>query len=85
MSNNISKKVETILNTLKEGVYERDNEINLIMLAMLSGKSIFLYGEPGTAKSMIARRVSYAFKDSSFFSYLMKNLVHQRKFLDLTV
>lgn len=72
MSNDISKKVETILNTLKEGVYERDNEINLIMLAMLSGKSIFLYGEPGTAKSMIARRVSYAFKDSSFFSYLMQ-------------
>lgn len=72
MSNNISKKVATILSTLKEGVYERDNEINLIMLAMLSGKSIFLYGEPGTAKSMIARRVSYAFKDSSFFSYLMQ-------------
>lgn len=72
MSNDISKKVETILNTLKEGVYERDNEINLIMLVMLSGKSIFLYGEPGTAKSMIARRVSYAFKDSSFFSYLMQ-------------
>lgn len=72
MSNDISKKIEKILKTLKDGVYERDNEINLIMLAMLSGKSIFLYGEPGTAKSMIARRVSHAFKDSSFFSYLMQ-------------
>lgn len=72
MSNKLAKKVETILNTLKKGVYERDNEINLIMLAMLSGKSIFLYGEPGTAKSMIARRVSHAFKDSCFFSYLMQ-------------
>lgn len=72
MSNNISKKMEKILKALKDGVYERDNEINLIMLAMLSSKSIFLYGEPGTAKSMIARRVSHAFKDSSFFSYLMQ-------------
>ena len=72
MSKVLTNKIEKILKELKQGLYERDNEINLIMLAMLSGKSIFLYGEPGTAKSMIARRVSLAFKDSEFFSYLMQ-------------
>ncbi|WP_393921642.1 BspA family leucine-rich repeat surface protein, partial [Campylobacter lari] len=46
--------------------------IKLVLLAFFSGKSIFLYGPPGTAKSMITRRSALAFgEDNHFFTYLM--------------
>ena len=44
----------------------------LTFLNVIAGKPVFLYGPPGTAKSFIAKRVSYAFKDSKYFGYLMQ-------------
>lgn len=41
--------------------------IRLTLLSLLAGKSVFLYGLPGTTKSLVARRVASAFKDSNFF------------------
>lgn len=37
----------------------------------MAGKSIFLFGLPGTAKSLIVRRVASAFKDAKYFGQLM--------------
>ena len=58
-----------------------DNSVRLVLLSFLAGESTFLLGEPGTAKSLIARRVSEAFVDPTeeekehgvikFFDYLM--------------
>lgn len=67
-------RIESIVKELNQGVYEKDQAIKLVLLSFLSGKSAFLYGPPGTAKSLIARRVALAFdiKDSNtFFAYLM--------------
>lgn len=56
---------------LNEGVFEKDNEMKLSLLAALAGQSILLLGPPGVAKSMVARRLKYAFKDAKTFEYLM--------------
>ncbi|WP_086289084.1 BspA family leucine-rich repeat surface protein [Campylobacter devanensis] len=76
-------KIENIIKELSSGLFEREECLKLVLLSMFAGKSIFLYGPPGTAKSMIARRASLAFKitdnsqdeskesNNGFFAYLM--------------
>lgn len=67
-----ANKIQNIIQELNKGLLEREEVIKLVLLAFFSGKSIFLYGPPGTAKSMIARRSALAFgEDNYFFTYLM--------------
>ncbi|MDR1809213.1 MAG: ATPase, partial [Prevotella sp.] len=54
-------KIKSLLNSLNAGVYEKSNEIALALLSAVAGESIFLLGAPGVAKSLIARRLKYAF------------------------
>ena len=66
-----SQKIQKLLQELNGGLLEREEAMKLILLAFFSGKSIFSYGPPGTAKSMIARRSTLAFGENCFFTYLM--------------
>lgn len=60
-----------IVEILNNEIHEREETISVSFLAALSGQNIFLFGPPGTAKSLIARRLSHAFETSSYFEYLM--------------
>ena len=57
------QQVEALLEELNEGLYGKEETIRIVLLAILAGESAFLLGEPGTAKSMISRRISDAFED----------------------
>ena len=65
------EKITYIIKKLSEGLYEKENIIGLTLLCVLAGKSVFLFGLPGTAKSLIVRRIASAFKDSKYFGQLM--------------
>ena len=65
------KQIQKLKDILSQGLLEKDEIIGLVLLCMIAGKSVFLYGPPGTAKSLIARRVSCAFQSNKFFDYLM--------------
>ena len=64
-------RIEAVLKILSAGMLEREEVIAVAFLGALSGQNSFLYGPPGTAKSLIARRISSAFNEPAYFEYLM--------------
>ena len=68
---NIKERIVALLQEVGKGIYEKDTELRLSMLAALAGESIILLGPPGTAKSMVARRLKDAFEGAVSFEYLM--------------
>ena len=67
----IKERFELLLREMNRGIYEKETEISLSLLAALAGESIILLGPPGVAKSMVARQLKTAFRDAQSFEYLM--------------
>lgn len=69
------QQIKDIKNMISQGLYGKDEAVRLALLSAIAGESIFFLGPPGTAKSMISRRISCAFRDidqeKDYFEYLM--------------
>ncbi|TAK24312.1 MAG: AAA family ATPase [Myxococcaceae bacterium] len=65
------ERLRQLCAALLAGLVERDLSIRLALLATLSGEHLLLIGPPGTAKSLVARRLRLAFSGATFFERLL--------------
>ncbi len=65
------KKLEKIKQSLSEKFLERDQEIEGILLALLSKQHILLIGPAGTAKSALTAELSTILKGTNYFHMLL--------------
>ncbi len=73
---NLQARIEKLLKYINSGLKEKEEAVRLALLASIAGESIFFLGPPGTAKSMVSRRLKNAFtgkdgKELTYFEYLM--------------
>lgn len=75
MPNIMKQKLQTLLTQLNQGLVEREQVMKAALLTMLAGENLVLIGPPGTAKSLIARRIAGSLADmespSTYFEYLL--------------
>ena len=65
------KRLRKLRDALLTGLVERDLPVRLALIAALAGEHLLLVGPPGTAKSLVARRLHLAFAKSSYFERLL--------------
>lgn len=69
--NNLQERITRLLEQLNQDMHEREQILALSLLGAITGLNTFLYGPPGTAKSLISRRLSQAFDSPNYFECLM--------------
>lgn len=65
------RHVLKLVRWMSSGVYEKEQIVAMALLCAVAGENIFLLGPPGTAKSLVARRLKGVFRDARSFDYLM--------------
>lgn len=68
---NIQQRISSLIEQLCEGIHEREQIMAVCLLGAIAGHNTFLFGPPGTAKSLISRRLANAFENPRYFEYLM--------------
>lgn len=71
LPSDITARLASLRDKLLVGLVERDVPVRLALLAALAGEHLLLVGPPGTAKSLIARRLHLAFGASTYFERLL--------------
>ena len=67
----LTERLRALRDALTTGLVERDEAVRLALLAALAGEHLLLIGPPGTAKSLLARRLGLAIRDATCFERLL--------------
>ena len=67
----MKRQFQSLVRALSGDLLEKEYEVSVGLLCAIAGENLFMIGPPGVAKSLIANRICHAFRDASFFNYLM--------------
>lgn len=67
----VTPRIHDIVARLSEGLVERDQMLRVALLGTIAGENVLLLGPPGTAKSLLARRMAGTFADARYFQYML--------------
>jgi len=67
----LKARLQRLLRCMESGLIERETAARLTLLGALSGEHTLLIGPPGTAKSVLARRLHLAFEPGHYFERLL--------------
>lgn len=67
----VDEHVRRLVEWMSRNIYEKEQLAAMALLCAVAGENIFLLGPPGTAKSLVARRLKGVFDNARSFEYLM--------------
>ena len=71
MTNNNFSKLEEIKNALNAKFFERENEVEAILIALLSRQHMLMIGPAGTAKSALSVELAKIVQGTEYFQWLL--------------
>jgi len=83
----LPKRMKILLDFLNSGLYEKEEAVRLALLGVIAGENIVLVGSTGSAKSMIARKLTHIFREDSsdkpeYFEYRLNKFTTPNDLLD---
>ena len=70
-TNSRKERICRLMESMNNGLLERNEQVKLLLLAALAGEHVLLLGPPGTAKSELAKRLRGAFVEANYFERLL--------------
>ncbi len=67
----MQQNLQNICAHMEQGLIERSSAVRLSLLSALSGEHLLLLGPPGTAKSLLARKLQHAFQSVNYFERML--------------
>lgn len=67
----MKQRLRELTKSLTQGLIQRDEAARLALLSALAGEHLLLIGEPGTAKSILARKLNHVFIGGQYFERLL--------------
>ena len=71
LMNELTQRVSNIIKCVCKDLYDREDVVRIVVLTILAGQNVVLFGPPGTGKSMISRKVAGIFENSKDYEHLM--------------
>ena len=70
--NELTQRVSNIIKCVCKDLYDREDVVRIVVLTILAGQNVFLFGPPGTGKRKTSRTVAGFFAKPTSYRHQIK-------------